>query len=580
VTERNNQPGVRITGTPRSIRELSFAAGARPCAHCGSYADLKWKHLDSPPVWRTRAKCPSCGNERVYLFTYTEDLTDVDPPELELGQGPSTVLSSEDLVGFVERTEPLITTPLYMLSDDTEVNWSRVEHVQTALNELGKLVPEGESLRGWVEQGIARYATLVDTVVPVRRAPVERRGALDRASLLAHREWYRTGAGARIDVAGLDVGAMKLDGSQIQRGRFANVDFTGADLSMVDWSEAELRTCKLVKSRLNRANLVGSTILDCVFEDSAAAALDASKAEISGCSFDRVAMPGAVWTEAVLIATRFVGASFGNARWDRGRFVDCDFRDASFEPDREFPPTRMRGALFEGCDFDNANLAGTDLRGATFKRCKLMGAYGEPRYFREVTLEDCDVTLDALEAQLVLPSMPEAELASAGSLIVVRDREDGAAPDGIVFEVGKTGARRRARTSASATGVTHGRAGVVWLPTDAEFSVWSNESRRLVITRTTNALWTPGSTLPVASVSRIASFIDAQHPGRRGVALITPSRDPTRLVFVQEQDMLAIENAAYTIDDARRDGRWAAALGADLAAWLGVPHDELRTDLR
>jgi len=43
--------------------------------------------------------------------------------------------------------------------------------------------------------------------------------------------------------------------------------------------------------------------------------------------------------------------------------------------------------------------------------------------------------------------------------------------------------------------------------------------------------------------------------------------------------MLAIEDPSYTIDDARRDGRWAAVLGADLAAWLGVPHDELRTDL-
>jgi len=75
-----------------------------------------------------------------------------------------------------------------------------------------------------------------------------------------------------------------------------------------------------------------------------------------------------------------------------------------------------------------------------------------------------------------------------------------------------------------------------------------------------------------------ASFIDAQHPGRRGVALITPSRDPARLVFVQEQDMLAIENAAYTIHEARRDGRWAAFLGAELAAWLGVQHDALGAD--
>lgn len=579
-SERNNEPGERIAGTPRSIQELAFAAGARPCAYCGRYSELHWEHLDSPPVWRTHAKCPSCGNERVYLFTYTDDLTDVDPPELELGEGPSTVLNPQDLLGLIQRTEPMIKTPLVTLTDENEANWDRVERVQTALNELAKLVPPGAITRRWIDDSIARYAKLVETAVPSRHVPVQRRGTIDRAALLAHREWYRNGSGTRLDVAGLGARETKLDSSQIQRGRFENVDFTGADLNMADWSEAELRSCKLANCKLNRAKLAGGTILDCVFDGSAAAVLDASRTKISGCSFDRVGMPGVVWTEAVVSATRFVGASFGNARWDRARFVDCDFRLASFEPDREIPPTRMRAAVFEDCDLGSANLTGTDLRGVTFKRCKLTGAQGEPKHFRELTLEDCDVTLAELRKQLVLPAMTAAEIERGPSLLVARDREDGADPGHVVFEVRKTGVRRRARTSERASALTYGRAGVVWLPTDTEFSVWSNDGRRLVINRSTNELWTPGTTLPVPAVTRIASFIDAQHPGRRGVALITPSLDPARLVFVQEQDMLAIEDAAYTIDDARCDGRWAAVLGEDLAAWLGVPHDELRTDLK
>lgn len=578
--ERNNEPGERIAGTPRSIRELAFAAGARPCTHCRTYAELHWNHLDSAPVWRTHATCPSCGNERVYLFTYTDDLTDVDPPELELGEGPSTVLTPQELKGVVERTEPTIKTPLFTLTDENEENWNRVERVQTALNELAKLVPPSAIQRRWIDDTIARYAKLVETAIPTRPAAiVQRRGTIDRASLLAHRDWYRNGSGARFDIAGFGAREMKLDNSQLQRARLESIDLTGSDLNQADWSEAELRTCTLVHCKLNRAKLAGGVILDCVFDDSAAAVLNASSAKISGCSFDRVGMPGVVWTDAVVSATRFIGASFGNARWDGGRFVDCDFRTASFEPDREIPPTRMRGAVFEGCDLGDANLKGTDLRGATFVRCKLAGAHGEPKHFRELTLQDCDVTLDGLRAQLVLPTLTAAEIARDPSLIVARDREDGADPAHVVFEVAKTGARRRARTSESATGSTYGRAGIVWSSTDAEFSVWSHDGRRLVVHRNTDELWTPGGTLAISSVTRIASFIDAQHPGRRGVALITPSLAPVRLVFVQEQDMLAIENPAYTVDDARRDGRWAAVLGADLAAWLAVPHDELRTDL-
>lgn len=602
--ERNNEPGVRIAGTPRSLRELAFAAGSRPCAHCGTYSELHWKHLDSEPVWRTTATCPKCGNARVYLFTYTDDLTDVDPPELQLGEGTSTVLDPSDLLGVIERVEPTITTPLVSLSDDTEQNWDRVERVQTALNELAKFVPAGateipaSALRSgagrahhashpdrytkrWIDDEIARYAKLVDEVIPARPAPsVQRRGTIDRATLSAHREWYRTGSGTPLDVVGGSAREVRLDGSQIQRGRFESVDFTRADINQSDWSEVQLRSCNFSDAKLNRAVLAGSVILDCIFDRVAAAMVDVSKATVTGSSFDGAGMPGSNWSDVVASATRFTGASFGNARWDRARFVDCDFRDASLEPDREMPPTRMRAAVFEGCDFRGATLKGTDLRGVTFKRCKLAGARGEPKYLRDLIVEDCDVSLAELESQLVLPTIEAADLRANPSYVVARDREQATEAPSVVFEVGKAGARRIARTGESPTAVTYGQSRVVWLPTDQTFSVWSSDSLRLVVSRTDDEVRTPGLTLPIAAVGRIASFVDRDHLGRRGVALITPSRDVPRLVFIQEHDMIANDDRSYTLADARRDGAWAAALGRELAEWLRVPHDELREDLK
>jgi uncharacterized protein YjbI with pentapeptide repeats len=597
--ERNNEPGEPIAGTPRTLRELGFAGGSRPCAHCGAYADLlRWKYLDSEPIWRTHATCPACGNERVYLFAYTDDLTDVDPPELQLGDGPTTVLDPRDLLGVVDRLAPTITTPLVTLDDDSEPNWDRVERIQTALNELAKLVPDGATEvpatafrdaagrahhaahrarygQPWIGDAIARYAALVEHVVPSPPAPVvERRGTIDRASLLAHREWSRTGAATRLEVVGVSARALKLDGSQIQGGRFTRVDFAGADLNLCDWSEAELHACSFVDARINRGGLARSQIVDCVFDGIGAALLNLTHSAISGSSFARAGMPGSDWRDAVVRSTRFVEASFGNARWDRARFIDCDFRGAALEPDRELPPTCMRGAVFEGCNFGNANLQGTDLRGVTFARCTLAGARGEPKYFDELVLDGCDVSLAALKRLLVLPTITAAELLPGQ--VVAHDRADDADPALVVFDVGPAGARRIAQITAPATASTCGPNRVVWMATPQGFSVWAHDSRRLVVSHDQATIWTPGSELAISAVARIASFIDPRQLGRRGVALITAAG---RLVFVQDQDILASLDPTYTLAQARHEGAWAAALGADLAYWLGVPHDELRTDL-
>ena len=88
----------RIPGKPRSLQEMDFVAGMRACEECGDRATLKWSNDHSGTVWRATAKCPSCGIERVYVFATDEDLMEVQPPELELGPGPSTVFEDRKSV--------------------------------------------------------------------------------------------------------------------------------------------------------------------------------------------------------------------------------------------------------------------------------------------------------------------------------------------------------------------------------------------------------------------------------------------------------------------------------------------------
>lgn len=425
-----------------------------------------------------------------------------------------------------------------------------------------------------------RYRDLVRSVrAPATPRPahrVETRGSIDRAAIRAHREWYHTGKGTRLDVAGVSAAGVRLDGTELIRARFEHVDFASANIDQSDWSQCELTACKFVKARLNRAKLVGGTVLDCNFEGAAGAMLDLSESRVSGCSFVRASLHGCHWIGATVSATNLAGASFGSARWDDARFVDCDFTGASLDPDRAFPPMRMRGVVFEGCDLRHVSFGGVDFRGATFKRCKLAGSHGEPKFKTELDVIDCDISKHELLEQLVLPTLTADELRAHPSYVVVRAREVGANPTHVVFDVTDRGAKRLAQTSASATGSTCGRNGIIWLQGDETFTIWSTEGRPFTATR--SEIRTPGGVTPVSAVTRVVSFIDPADLGRRGVAIVTPTGRVPRLVIVQEQDMIAYEDKSYTLDDARRESGWAAELGKELAAWLGVSHDELRTE--
>jgi hypothetical protein len=167
--------GERIEGNPRSVFELAFVAGMRPCKHCRQYSDVQWSSWRiEGDTWRTDGECGRCGKERAYLFRSQIDLPSIQPPLYELGgPEPSTVMSATDLIQEIERVSSATVAPMTVAEADQGAAWSRLEHLQTAVNELAKFL-DGDTIptlsgsrrtrydRRWIEQERARLAVLED----------------------------------------------------------------------------------------------------------------------------------------------------------------------------------------------------------------------------------------------------------------------------------------------------------------------------------------------------------------------------------------------------------------------------------
>lgn len=575
-----------VPGTPRSLRELAFVAGMRACTACGDHSDLPWQTQCCDAGWLTRATCPACGTERVYVFAnpsavrqarvedLPEDLADIDPPELELGEGPSSLIDAKALRAEIGRLGPIITF---------DFDWDRMVRLQTAYNELAKLSPSQK-----VERERARLAALVQTHIARRyRVPGEgktSRGSLDRAAQQAHWDWSqrgRSGSG-RLDVAYGSFAGSRLDGFRAAGARFEWVDLRGSNLNLADWSEVELVHCNLSLSSLSSTRFRGARIRDTMLQDCGGARLSLASASIHRSSFARSLLDGAELTDAIVSDTDFERVVFGFARWDRARFLRCRFRGASLEPTRTRPPATMRGAVFEECDFRDTDFTGTDLRGATFERCRFKGAHGVPKHFAGVTLIGGSTDESALFAQLVPQLCAPALVSHPRPVIVADDRAPGA--DGLaVFELVSDRARLIGRTTQAqldaiianrgtlpARGTTYGTSGFLWLAGET-FCVYSSEDMPLAVTRHELRLATVPH--PIADVTRVALFQDPRRRGRRGVAVHTPTARPSRLVVVQEDDCLASEDPTYPEAELRQESAWAEVLARDLAAWLHVPLD-------
>jgi uncharacterized protein YjbI with pentapeptide repeats len=399
---------ITVAGSPRSLAEMDFVAGMRPCEVCGDWRPVAWRTGGTGAEWITRAACPRCANERAYLFHSAEDLVDVEVADLELGGAePSTVLEPFDLVREIDRLVPaLALSPERLAGEEWEANVVAVDRVRTALTELQKFLPpdsEGdaipvEALRApashldramrperysaaWMREeraywdGIAAaIARDAPRIFEAGREIKPPRGTLDGDALAAHRVWLESGGarGTRLVVVTADAAARVVRGADLTGCRLEQLRFAGADLVGATLARAELVDVDLQRARIETATLTGARLVHCTVAGAIAEHTSFAELRAERCDFTRAQLATSSWQRARIEDCTFTAADLADTHLGLAHFIACDLRGASLAG------AILAGAVFERCDLREVNLSGADLRGAAFMECAFAGAQGEP----------------------------------------------------------------------------------------------------------------------------------------------------------------------------------------------------------
>jgi hypothetical protein len=278
--------------SPRSLKEIEFAASLRPCAACGDRAPLRWHSSGGFGAWRTHAVCP-CGELRMYEYTCDLDLHAVEPKHHELGgREPSTIIEPGELIAEIERIAPAISS-----TDTGSDNWQCVHRVLTAINELRKLVRGDRARVKWAREQHTRYSQILQQLLNAEHAarggarlvagPYTPSPTIDRDARRAHVEWLkrgRTGSG-RMEVAEARTVIERFSAEDVTAARFERTEF-GPDISFTKFDEAELVDCVLERAFVASAHYAGATLTRCSLDRAHGQYVDFSWARIDRCSFD------------------------------------------------------------------------------------------------------------------------------------------------------------------------------------------------------------------------------------------------------------------------------------------------------
>jgi uncharacterized protein YjbI with pentapeptide repeats len=388
---------VEIAGRPRSLAEMQFVAGLRPCTACGDHRPVEWYTGGRGAAWTLSGGCPRCATRHSYEFVCDGDPITAGHGELELGGGePSTVLDPYALVAEIDRLLPAIAVRPGVLADPQwSANWARLVRLRIALNELAKFLPAGAETipvdgaaqadqqqrperyaRAWIEAESARWAQIAEQLAadfariaaadPILSRPTRPRGRIDKLAIQNHARWLarkRTGLG-RLDVVTTDA-----------RGR----DLSGANLAACHIEGAWFQKATLEVARFDAAELI-----DVDFTQASLAATSFVGAVLRGCAFDQARLQGTSWRTARVTETRLRDALLVEARLDGAMFTGCDLRGGSLRG------AFAGGAVFERCDLRGVIFTGAELTGATFRACKVAGARGKPSITEGWTVIDAD----------------------------------------------------------------------------------------------------------------------------------------------------------------------------------------------
>ncbi|MEJ1922497.1 pentapeptide repeat-containing protein [Microbacterium sp. KHB019] len=240
-------------------------------------------------------------------------------------------------------------------------------------------------------------------------------GSLMKASLA-----FTSISGARLE--GVDLRGASLEGAVISRARFAEVDLTAADLTMIRMSDSVIDGARVDRASFRFARLVGSGFnfirgeaadfreavldeltwadegtLDIVlpivnFSGAKIQGITWPGARLDGANFTAASVDRAVFAHADLSDADFTDAVLSNVIFDDADLSRADFTESYAAPSPAaifLMPAEPRTARLRDVGFRGANLTNARLNGAILLRCDLTDANGEAAEFQGTRFDEC-----------------------------------------------------------------------------------------------------------------------------------------------------------------------------------------------
>lgn len=371
----------------RTSAEMRFVAKLEACPSCGVHELGTLQILRGDGVIFMKWDCPRCRTARtVAVPVEGNPLLAPVPARFELGEGPSEIISAETFLDELTKAMARVPEdPSTLAPAEWEAGFDAAIYAMTCVTELLKMPSSGsttklEADRDRMNAAVERF--IADrprhTIDVTRHAPPDPIGKIDRASLLAHRDWVARG--------GIGEGRLVLRNQRVAGERYGNIQATSADIAdsafrNVDMSWARLDKTKLTRCVFDGADLAGGTVADAVITGGSwrrarLAALYFTNARVRETDFSESDLERALFWDARVSDAIFDGVRFGNARFDRAVFERCRFRGASFAKILDTPEPTSKGAQFIDCDFTDTDWTGRNVEDTTFVRCEFQGARG------------------------------------------------------------------------------------------------------------------------------------------------------------------------------------------------------------
>lgn len=276
-----------------------------------------------------------------------------------------------------------------------------------------------------------------DAAVATSEASILGRGIIEAAR--TGQEPLRERDFTGLDLAGCDLSGLDLGGSFFEGADLRGANLSGADLSRAVLAKADLRDATLTDatlvganlgfSRCDGAKLDGANLTDAVLMKARLAGASLRRATLVGAdlldvAFDDVALDGACLDRCNFLRASFVGAKlagisaasatfvecsveradFGGANLAKASFITCVGREARFARANMSEAVVLHGSELRGCDFSDATLDKSCLRGSVLRDGRFDRVSGTMLDLSECDLEGASLERAELRQALMIRS--------------------------------------------------------------------------------------------------------------------------------------------------------------------------------